>query len=147
MNPGKKRGRPPKKPADAPVADAPEPPKRKNPRSSPARNTSLKPQAPPALVGKPQRKHTQVFDLTSDGKDGTLEKTQFKVSDLTSDSEEPKILAPLSPNSAMRQARVRHFEPKTPKAVDSASNKLTVKYSPVQGGPEEELDFTEFFSD
>jgi hypothetical protein len=111
------------------------------------KNVGSKRQPPPARSDKPEKKNIHVFDLTSDVEEDILDKTHFRVLDLTSDNEEPKILAPLSPNSAMRQARVRHFEPKTPKTVGNASKKVTVKYSPLQGGPEEGLDFTGFFSD
>lgn len=47
----------------------------------------------------------------------------------------------------MPQGRVRSFEPKILKNINSAPEKLTLKFSPVQGGPEEELDLTGFFSD
>jgi cytochrome oxidase Cu insertion factor (SCO1/SenC/PrrC family) len=129
------------------IVDDPEQPKRKKPASSMTKNVSSERQPHLARADKPEKKDIQVCDLTSDGEEDTLDGTQFRVVDLTSDSQEPKILAPLSPDPAMRQARVHHFEPKTPNTVDSASKKFMAKYSPVQGGPEEELDFTGFFSD
>ncbi|TVY37726.1 Flap endonuclease GEN-like protein [Lachnellula occidentalis] len=56
-----------------------------------------------------------------------------KVIDLTSDSEEDNVLAPLSPLSQARQARLRHFEPKVLKVNGGTSENQATNHATVTG--------------
>ena len=136
LNSGKKRGRPSKTTVEDLTANGSEQSKR---AKSSTMNTSTnaiisKAQPPPETQPSPAQKNAS-------------QKKQPQVVDLTSDGEEHEVLTPLSPMSQVRQARLPHFDPQTPKVNAGTPEKTTTKCSLGAGEPENEQNLMGDFSD